>query len=163
MFGAKTIEEDPRFKQLLDRLEEVSKQLAETKGQRSAQREALELTETVQDLKTQIADLEIKQAGITEKHAREKRETEHMVGLQRKRGEFETESARREAVLEVREENLSAQQEQFEREMKFRTEQFDGQVEYLQGLMGQILKRLPTIGVELGADASATVGAKAAK
>lgn len=161
MFSNKT--EDPRVQQLLDRLEEVSKQLAETKGQRSAQREALELTETVQDLKTQIADLEIKQAGIVEKHAREKRETEHMVGLQRRRGEFETEAAKREAVLEVREENLSAQQEQFESQMKFREERFDGEVEYLKSLMSQILKRLPTIGVELGGDAEATVSGKAAK
>lgn len=156
MFGSKT--EDPRVQQLLDRLEEVSKQLAETKGQRSAQREALALTETVQDLKTQIADLEIKQSGITEKHAREKRETEHMVGLQRKRGEFEVESAKREAMLSVREENLAAERKEFERQMEFRAEQFDGQVKYLKDLMKQILHRLPTIGVELGGDAKATSG-----
>ena len=162
MFGS-TKTDDPRVQQLLDRLEEVSKHLAETKGQRSAQLEALELTETVQDLKTQIADLEIKQAGLVEKHARERRETEHMVGLQRKRGEFETESAKREAVLEVREQNLAAQQKQFEEQMAFRTEQFDGQITYLQGLMGQILKRLPTIGVELSGEAEPVVGAKAAK
>jgi hypothetical protein len=162
MFGS-TKAEDPRVQQLLDRLEEVSQQLAETKGQRNAQREALALTDTVTDLKTKIADLEIKQSTITEKHAREQRETEHMVGLQRKRGEFETESARREAVLEVREENLSAQQKQFEDQMSFRTEQFDGQIAYLQTLMGQILKRLPTIGVELSGEAEPVVGAKAAK
>jgi hypothetical protein len=48
----------------------------------------------------------------------------------------------------VREENLKHEKEEFDRQMKFRADQFDGQVAYLQSLMTKILERLPTITID---------------
>lgn len=166
MFGAKTTEQEEaiqaRTEILLDRLSTVSKELAELRGTFDTAKDAAGLTKQVRTLRQEISTLEVEQSKLTERHEREQRETEHMVGLQRKRGEFEIESARREAVLEVREENLKAEREQFSTQMAFEKQQFDGQVKYLQDLMGQILKRLPTIGVDLSGEASPTVGEKKA-
>lgn len=113
----------------------------------------LALSKQVKDLRESIAKLEIDKSKLTEAHEREQRETEHMVGLQRKRGEFEVEAAKREATIQVREENLAAERDQFEKQMSFRTEQLDGQITYLQDIMGQVLSRLPSIDVELGGQA----------
>lgn len=113
----------------------------------------LALSKQVKDLRASIAKLEIDKSKLTEAHEREQREIEHMVGLQRKRGEFEVQAAKREATIQVREENLAAERTQFEKQMSFRTEQFDGQITYLQDIMGQVLSRLPSIDVELGGQA----------
>jgi flagellar motility protein MotE (MotC chaperone) len=70
-----------------------------------------------------------------------------MVGLERRRQEFEIGSAKREVTLGVREENLKADRERFEQQMKFTEERFDAEVKYLKDLMGEILKRLPNVEV----------------
>jgi hypothetical protein len=154
MFGSRYSNElNKRTLELLERLESVSQELAETRGTFEGSKRALQLSKSVTELREEIEKLKIERSTVTEQHEREKRETEHMVGLQRKRGEFEIEAAKREATLIVREEQLTAQREQFKQEQTFRQERFDEQVEYLQGLMSQILKRLPTIGVQLKDDA----------
>jgi hypothetical protein len=125
------------------------------KQEREAQTSALEANRTVETLKRQITDLEITKAKIVEDNAREKREVTHMVGLERKRQEFEAEQARKsietareEAILEVREENLKAERVAFEKSMDFQQKRFEKEVGYLKDLMGQILERLPTVNVD---------------
>ena len=130
-------------------------EIEELRIERNAQMKQLDAAKSVIDLKRQITDLEIAKAKIVEDNAREKREVTHMVGLERKRQEFEAEqalkgieNAREEAILEVREENLKAERVAFEKSMDFQQKRFEKEVGYLKDLMGQILERLPTVTVD---------------
>lgn len=109
-------------------------------------RDALRLGTQVDTLKKQISDLEISKSKKEEEFAREKREVEHMVGLERKRSEFEKEAAKREATLSVREENLKAERQRFEDAMAFRDKRFTEEVNYLKGMIGQVLEAIPNVG-----------------
>ena len=123
-------------------------QITELKGERDA-------LKRVKSLQEQISRLEIDKAKIVEDNDRKIRETTHMVGLERKRQEFEAEQAkkgiehaRKEAILEVQTENLETERAAFVKEMKFREERFTQEVGYLKDLMTQILDRLPTVTVD---------------
>lgn len=105
----------------------------------------LELAEEILTLKTRIADLKIEEGGIKEKHAQERRELTHMIGLEKKRQEFEIAQAKRETEVKVREENLAADKVRFEQQMTFHSKRFEEEVGYLKDLMGQVLGRLPDI------------------
>jgi hypothetical protein len=139
---------DPASKAILEELQLLKRDIAKLSGERDAVREELKLGDEVTRLKRTLTNLEIERDKIIEEHEREKREVEHHVGLERKRMEFEIDSAKRDTTLTVREENLSAQIERFEEQMKFRTERFDMEVGYLKELMGEILERLPHVEVD---------------
>lgn len=111
-------------------------------------RDALKLGTQVDTLKKQIADLEISKSKKEEEFAREKREVEHMVGLERKRSEFEKEAAKREATLSVREENLKAERKRFEDQMAFHDKRFTEEVGYLKEMIGRVLEAIPNVGTE---------------
>lgn len=130
-------------------------ELAKLESERKARAEERKLSGELEGLQKQIAKLTIDKDRIVEDNAREKREVTHMVGLERKRQEFEAEqakqsvaTARTEAMLEVREENLAAERTAFEQHMKFQNDRFEAEVGYLKDLMGQILDRLPTVTVD---------------
>ena len=76
--------------------------------------------------------------------AKKEREIEHKVGLERTRQKFESEQAKREATVTVREENLTADRTRFEDQMKFQQDRFTEEVKYLKDMVGQVLKRLPS-------------------
>lgn len=143
--------------ELLSELRALSKSVAELKGERDAVREEVTLADRVKRLQKDVSDLEIQKDRLKEDHAREKREVEHMVGLERKRQEFEAEQAmkavdvaRTEATLAVREENLATDRARFESEMKFTRERFEAEVGYLKELMVEVLDRLPKVTVDKG-------------
>lgn len=132
---------------ILAELQTLSKRVAELKGERDATREELDLATDVVRLKRELTNLEIEKDRQHEAHEREKREVEHMVGLERKRSEFEVESSKRDVTLTIREENLKADRDRFEQQMDFMTKRFDGEVKYLKELMTEILGRLPSVEV----------------
>lgn len=138
--------------ELLTEIKGLRRDLREAKAERDDLRERTSLEDEVTGLKKKIADLEIRRDKITEDHEREKREVKHMVGLERKRQEFEIDQARRETTVSVREENLAADRKRFEEQMKFTTERFQSEVGYLKDLMTEILTRLPTVTVDKVAD-----------
>lgn len=115
-------------------------------------RDMADLSGRVKELREQVEKLEVEKARKTEEFNRREREVEHKVGLERKRSTFEVESAKREAILSVREENLAADRERFEEQIRFHEDRFTKEVGYLKELMGQIMKRLPDINItgELG-------------
>lgn len=84
------------------------------------------------------------ETALKEKYEAREREIEHMLGLERKRTEFEVTSAKREAVLTVREENLKADRERFESQMSFHEKRFTEEVGYLKEMIGTLAERLPT-------------------
>jgi regulator of replication initiation timing len=133
-----------RFDELMDQLSELKTQVAELKGDRAGVSKAIKLETELSKLKRDLTDKQIEFDREQEKWDREKREVDHMVGLQRKRGDFEIKAAGREATLAVREENLKSEREQFEKQTKFRQDQFDQQFDSLNGLMEKFLERMPT-------------------
>lgn len=134
-------------KKLLAKFEMLTQQVAALRAERNAYVEAQQLDATVRDLRERVEKLKIERSTLEEKNAREERELRHMIGLEKKRQEFEIESARRETTLQVQEGNLKAERERFEADMKFRSDRFDSEVGYLKDLMGQILDRLPQVDV----------------
>ncbi len=141
--------------ELNDAIVALKEEIVELKAERNAQAKQTNLLKDYTALKLEVEELKISKARLVEDNEREKREVTHMVGLERKRQEFEAEQARKgietaktDAVLKVREENLKAEKEAFAKQMKFQQEQFDGQVKYLKGMVEQILERLPTVTVD---------------
>jgi chromosome segregation ATPase len=105
-------------------------------------------------LRDQVAELKREKDRLTEENDRKIRETEHKVGLLKTKQDHDVEHARRTAVLEVREQNLSADRERFKDEMKFQRDHFDQRSEEQKELLKAILERLPAIDVSLGGDAA---------
>ena len=134
--------------ELLTEIRGLRRDLRDAKAERDDLREQTRLTDEITDLKKQVVDQEIRRSRLTEDHDREKREVKHMVGLEKKRQQFEIDQARRETTVTVREENLAADRKRFEEQMKFTTERFESEVGYLKDLMGEVLDRLPTVTVD---------------
>ena len=107
----------------------------------------IELIEEVTKLKVEKADLQIRIEAQKAAYERGDLEIKHMIGLEKKRQEVEISTARREAILAVKEENLKAKQEQFDASMKFREEQFKSEMARMQGFLEEITKRLPVVNV----------------
>lgn len=101
------------------------------------------LEDKIHSLKETVADLEIQRAKKKEEFDRREREIEHKVGLQKKRTEFEVESARKEALLDVREENLVKDRKRFDEHMEFYKQQMETQTTYLKELVEAALARTP--------------------
>lgn len=140
------------------RLEEQIKQtvrdilgraLSETETMLGKLKGSFDLAKHVSELREQIETLKIEKARKDEEHARREREVEHKVGLERKRQEFEIAQAKREATVAVREENLKADRERFESQLKFHEKRFTEEVSYLKEMVGDVLKRLPTTEVKI--------------
>jgi hypothetical protein len=136
-----------RHGRVLAEVRALSRQLAELEGRVAAKRDERDTVAELAAMTKEKTQLEITLDRVREDHAREKREIEHMVGLHRKRVEFEIERARRETELEVREENLSADKARFEAEMKFTRDRMSEEVGYLKEMIGHVLERLPKVEV----------------
>ena len=142
-------------KELNEAIVTLQGEIVELKAERNALTTERDSTKRIKALQAQIATLEVSKSQMEEANQREYREVTHMVGLERKRQEFEAEQAqkgiehaRQEAILEVQRENLDTERAAFVKEMKFREERFSQEVGYLKDLMGQILDRLPTVTVD---------------
>lgn len=144
----KLFQKDPVKEKLLAEIEKLSKLVAELNGEKESRREELKITNSYVVLKKKLTDLEIEYEKEKEKHEREKRDVEHMVGLERKRQEFEIGQAKREVTITVREENLAAERTRFEDHMTFMVKRFEEEAERREVLMKQILDRLPTVQVD---------------
>lgn len=105
----------------------------------------LELATSVLNLKKQINDLEIDKSKLKEQHEKEERELRHMIGLEKKRQEFEIEQSKRETTLKVQQENLAADKKRFEDQMKFHETRFTEEVGYLKDMIKNVLERLPNV------------------
>lgn len=140
--------QDEKIEELSAEIRRLTKSIAELKGERDANREVIGLQDRVKDLQEAITELEITKSQLEESHARQLREVEHKIGLDRKRSEQEADLAKKDAVLAVREENLSHERETFKKEMAFMRSRMEAEVSAMQTLMGQILERLPTVTVE---------------
>jgi predicted nucleic acid-binding Zn-ribbon protein len=145
LFDSKTDPTTERFDALMEEMADLKRSVTELKGERAATSKIRDMEREYVDTKRQLTDLQIEFDKEKEKHAREKREVEHLVGLERKRSEFEREAAVTEAKVAVREENLSAEQQRFKDQMKFITDRFEKEIDQSKELMMEILARLPKV------------------
>ena len=149
--------------ELTAQIEVLSARVAELKGEEDYLTKRRDLEKTEDRLREEINKLKVDKSVLVERNAKDQREVDHMIGLERKRQEFEHEQqmeavdgARREAMLEVREENLTKDQKRFDEHMEFMEGRFESEVDYLKDMVGQVLDRLPSIEV----DATANVKGK---
>jgi hypothetical protein len=140
---------DRERRELTEAIGDLKREIAELRIEREARDKELGLTKDVVRLQKEIEELKITKSRITEEHAREKREVEHLVGLQKKRQEFEVAKASQEATLAVREENLKAEKDRFAKDMKFMQGRMEEEVKALREMYAEVLKRLPTVTVDL--------------
>lgn len=141
IFGRKKLEEE------ICRIQDIalSSALRDLKEIQSV----VDLRNDVTVLTARKTELEIQVSKLKEDRDRNDREIEHKIGLERKRQEFEISAGKREAVLQVQQENLNKDKQRFEEQMKFNTERLTEETKYLKDLMTQILKRLPDISLDV--------------
>jgi chromosome segregation ATPase len=133
---------------LLREIASLKEEIHLLRSEKRAVSEAAKYAGEVNDLKEQIVNLKIEKARIDEDHDREKREVEHLVGLQRKRQDFEVEAAKRDTELSVREGNLKEEQKRFDEQMKFIEKRLETENGYVREMLKQVLDRLPTVKVD---------------
>lgn len=100
-------------------------------------------------LRQEIETLKIEKGRREEEFSRREREVEHKVGLERKRQEFEISQSKREATVTIREENLKADRDRFEAQMKFHDDRFTQEVGYLKTMVSEMLERLPSADISI--------------
>ncbi len=147
MFGKKKITVEPKV--LENAIEKAVRGIV--KDALNDAESILKDVKTVGDLRKQINNLEIDKGKIEEKNDKKERELEHKIGLEKKRQEQELEIGKREAIVTVKEENLTADKERFEGQLKFHEERFTEEVGYLKNIVGQVLECVKNIG---GSDGS---------
>lgn len=105
--------------------------------------------EEARKLRSEIETLTIQRDRMKEQNDKERRELTHMIGLEKKRQEFEIAQAKAETTLKVQQENLAADKKRFGDEMGFQRERFEKEVGYLKDMMKDILDRLPNVNATL--------------
>ena len=149
LFGTTAKEGAEALDRLTAEIKTQSIRLAEVEAKLDASREALGLSEKIANLKVKVADLEIEKAKKLEEFDRREREVTHMVGLERKRQEFEIDVAKRETTVAVREENLSAEQKRFEDQIAFSKEQIKNEIDRFEKLLVKLVDALPSANIEI--------------
>ena len=115
----------------------LSREIAVLQGQ-------LDALGDVVALRTEVESLKIERSRIEEEFARERREIEHKLGLEKKRQESDLETAIQKADLDAREKWLENQETQFDEKLEW----FKKQTQEHQKLSKEILSRLPKITVK---------------
>lgn len=146
MFGKKKITVDPKV--LETAIERAVREIV--KNAMNDANSILKDVKTIADLRKQINNLEIDKGKIEEGNAKRERELEHKIGLEKQRQEAELEMGTREAVVAVREENLTADKERFEGQLEFHEQRFTEEVGYLKDIVGQVLKCVKSMGAAGG-------------
>lgn len=117
----------------------------QAKNELAELRNAKDLSDKVKTLTAQVSKLEITKSQIEETHAREKREIEHKLGLEKTRQKQELEIGLREQSVKIKEENLTADKKRFEDQMKFMSDRMTKETDYLKDMMQKVLDSLPTV------------------
>ncbi|MGJ0510216.1 MAG: hypothetical protein ACR652_24480 [Methylocystis sp.] len=110
-----------------------------------------DLSAKVKELREELEALQAATARKQEEFDRRERDVEHKIGLERKRQELEQQkqqleltASKREAIVQLREENLAADRKRFAEQMEFHDQRFTQEVTYLKEIIGDIAKRLPS-------------------
>jgi hypothetical protein len=138
-----------RTAKLLKATEETVTELAELRAEIKALREERDATVERDRLKREVTDLKIEKDRLVETNKRDQRETEHKVGLLIERQAEDLAAAKRETELAVREENLAADKARFGDQVKFEREHTQREIDRVEAILGEVLKRLPDVSAAL--------------
>lgn len=127
--------------QLLSRVEKLASEVGSLTEELAEARGSLSVVADLDRARQELEQLRAEQAVIEEKHARERREIEHKVGLHEQRAKQEKDLAEREAIVKVREENLSIDRARFDEQVEF----VKSETEHVRKLSEQILARIPNV------------------
>jgi hypothetical protein len=139
---------DAQLQKLSEEIERLTREVSALRAEKKDFSEQRSLQEKIIALKQTIQDLEISRDKKNEAFDRRERELTHMIGLEKKRQEFEIKQSVDNARLQVREENLKVEREQFSKDIKFKEDQLTKQIAYLQDIMKSLMERLPTVTVD---------------
>lgn len=103
---------------------------------------------TIESLEQEISKLKIEKSVEEEKFARREREVTHKLGLERLRQEQEAASHKREAELDVREHNISAEEKRFTSQMEFERKHFEEKIQALNVLVEKVFEKIPQVSHE---------------
>lgn len=145
IFSSPAASEEAVLKQKL--LNEIAELRADIHGLRAEKDSTAEVT----SLKRQVENLRIEKARLTEDNDRKIRETEHRVGLLKIQQQHDVDNAKRETMVQVREENLARDQQRFEAQMEFQRTQLQGEIHRVERILEQVLERLPNFDATVSA------------
>lgn len=135
----------------------LADELAELKAQVKALRRERDDTAERSELRQQIETLKLSKDRLVEENDRKIRDTEHKVGLLKLKQDHEVANAKRETELSVREQNLSADKDRFKAEMDFQRERLTQEINRIDNILTQVLKRLPDVTATFTAKREETV------
>ncbi len=140
-------ETGPNFKKEVERAVKplVEDAMAQVENHLTGIRNVADLSAKVKELNEQILSLKSEKASIEAKHKRDEEEIEHKLGLHKKQVEQDIALAKREATVALREENLKADRDRFEKQMEFVEKRFGEQVTYLKDIVKGLTDRLPSM------------------
>jgi len=129
----------------LDLIRSLSEQISRLEGQVNDLTRQKDRTAELRQLEDRLETVKREKARHDEENDRKIRETEHRVGLLRKQQELDVANAKRETELEIREGNLSREQQSFEERMEFQDKLRRDEAARTHELMQAVLERLPNI------------------
>lgn len=100
---------------------------------------------TIEALEQEISKLKIEKSVEEEKFARREREVTHKLGLERMRQEQDAVNSKKEMELNIREKNISAEEERFKKQMEFEREQLQNQINNLSILVQKVFDKIPEV------------------
>lgn len=103
---------------------------------------------TIESLEQEISKLKIEKSVKEEEFARHERDVTHKLGLERMRQEQDAEASKKLMQLEVREQNLSAEEKRFKDQLKFEREHLQDQIKNLNVLVEKVFEKLPQVSHE---------------
>lgn len=141
MFGA-----DPVVKDLRNEVAKLRATLETTNLAEFA--EQYELAEQVVSLKQQVTELEIQKSKKDEDFARQQREIDHKIGLERKRAEQDNKNAIAEAKLAVREANLDEEKTRVQEQMDFMEKRLNQELDSMRHMTEKVMDFIPKVEVD---------------
>lgn len=123
----------------------LADEIADLRAVIKALRSERDNTAQLRKLEGDVEKLKREKDRLTEDNDRKIRETEHKVGLLKTKQDHDVDHATRMAKLQVREENLKADQERFKAEMEFQRKHLQREVDRVEDILGKVLDRLPDV------------------
>lgn len=152
MFGSKKVvdeELEAQRDELLDEMVGLRGEIKELRAERGDLKTRDALQAEIERLSKRLVEKQIAFDREEEKWAKEKRETEHQVGLHLKQSEADAKIAVRDAELKVREEALTAKEQSFKKQLADQAKSAQETKDFLEGAFDKVFERLPDVNVAL--------------
>lgn len=100
---------------------------------------------TIEALEQEISRLKIDKSVKEEEFARREREVTHKLGLERIRQEQDAKNYKKETELDIREKNITAEEERFTKQMEFQRNMLEEKIGSLNVLVEKVFEKIPNV------------------